>query len=190
MTRVAVGGGRYTGQSVVLVKGNSGAVPGAVVFASYAGPTSGSVSGATDQSGYVTLASTSTKKNLSSDWCFTVTDIQLTGYTFNAQLGEPYDCEGFPKGTAPLPLYSMLHQPYPNPFIASTNIEFSIPDEQHVYMIVTDMLGREVARLVDGTLRAGTNTVTFEASQLPGGLYFCRLRTSNETLVRTILLLK
>ncbi|MBE0643468.1 MAG: PKD domain-containing protein [Bacteroidetes bacterium] len=190
VTRVTVGGGKYVGQSVVLVKDNSGAVPGAVVFATYEGPTSGSVSGTTDQTGYVTLSSASTKKNLSSDWCFTVTDIQLSGHTFNDQMGEPYDCEGFPKGTAARPLHSMMHPPYPNPFFASTNIAFSIPAEQHVCLIVTDMLGREVARLVDGTVRAGANTVTFEAPQLPGGMYFCLMQTSDETQVRTMLLLK
>ena len=78
-------------------------------------------------------------------------------------------------GSAGAPLRFHLAQNYPNPFNPATNIEFTLPSASAVRLRVYNILGQEVATLVNGTLAAGTHTVRFDASKLPGGIYVCRL---------------
>ncbi|MBN1446922.1 MAG: PKD domain-containing protein, partial [Bacteroidetes bacterium] len=121
IARVTLPGNRTAAQSTMIIRNNVGVVQGAVVYASYTGPTSGTVSGTTDVSGSVMLETAGSKRDLNLDWCFTVTDIQLTGYTFNDQMGEPYFCEGSsPKRSIRPPASCLLHAPYPNPFGAGS----------------------------------------------------------------------
>lgn len=191
LSRVTLPGNKIACEDVVLIKDDVGSpASGAVVFATYTGPTSGTVSGTTGSNGEVTLQS-SKIRNPSGVWTFAVTGVQMAGMTYDptANLITTIT-EGTPKKDGEPLLSCELRQNYPNPFVASTNIEFSVPVEQHIRLIVTDMLGREVACLVDGSTRAGMNTATFDASQLPAGIYTVQLKTSDGTLVRTMLLLK
>ncbi|MDX1546052.1 MAG: T9SS type A sorting domain-containing protein, partial [Rhodothermales bacterium] len=64
---------------------------------------------------------------------------------------------------------------YPNPFNPRTTIEFALPEATPVRLAVYDVTGREVARLVDGSLDAGRHRVTFDATGLPSGIYFYRI---------------
>jgi hypothetical protein len=64
-----------------------------------------------------------------------------------------------------------MDQNYPNPFNPSTSIRYSVPERSQVRLVVTDMLGREVATLVDGAVEAGVHTAQFDAGQLPSGNY-------------------
>ncbi len=70
----------------------------------------------------------------------------------------------------------LLAQNVPNPFATSTTIRFVLPQWSHVKLTVVDVLGREVATLVDGELRAGEHTVVFSAGDLPSGVYFYRMQ--------------
>jgi len=83
-----------------------------------------------------------------------------------------------------------LFQNFPNPFNPSTNIEFSIPNNQDVQLLIYDTLGRMVGVLVDGALSRGRHVYTFDASGLSTGIYFYHLKTSNEVLTRKMLLIK
>ena len=83
-----------------------------------------------------------------------------------------------------------LYQNYPNPFNPATTIRFSLPQRSHVTLKVFDVLGREVATLVDGELNAGEHSVVYDAKDLPSGLYFYRLSSSHGTCVKSALLLK
>ncbi len=79
---------------------------------------------------------------------------------------------------------------YPNPFNPSTNIAFALPKAAKVKLIVYDMLGREVAKLVDDYLSEGYYTVKFNAENLASGMYLYTLKADNNFAVRKMLLLK
>ena len=83
-----------------------------------------------------------------------------------------------------------LYQNYPNPFNPSTAIEFRVPSYGFVSLKVYDVLGREVATLVDERLNPGTYTVTFDGSGLASGMYFYRLSTACGIFSKTMMLLK
>ena len=83
-----------------------------------------------------------------------------------------------------------LHQNYPNPFNPTTQIQFSLPGRSYVSLKVFDLLGRQVATLVDGEQKVGEHVVTFDASKLSAGSYFYRLTTQEKTVVRKMLLLR
>jgi hypothetical protein len=64
-----------------------------------------------------------------------------------------------------------LDQNYPNPFNPTTMLRYATPERSHVRLVVTDMLGRTVATLVDGVVDAGVNTAEFDARGLTSGGY-------------------
>ncbi|MFC1683101.1 SBBP repeat-containing protein [Candidatus Zixiibacteriota bacterium] len=68
-----------------------------------------------------------------------------------------------------------LQQNYPNPFNASTRIQYSVLRDGHVVIKIYDLLGAEVATLVDDHQRAGSHSVTWEARNVASGVYFCTL---------------
>lgn len=89
-----------------------------------------------------------------------------------------------------VPQSYVLKQNYPNPFNPTTNIEFSLLKAGHVSLTVYDVIGREVARLVDESKDAGNFKVTFEAKNLPSGTYFYTLRSGEFAQTKKLLILK
>jgi hypothetical protein len=79
---------------------------------------------------------------------------------------------------------------YPNPFNPTTTISFTLQDATSVELIVYDRLGREVTRLLDTNLSAGTHTAEFNAKDYPSGIYFYRIKTPERTEVRKMILSK
>ena len=71
-----------------------------------------------------------------------------------------------------------LGQNYPNPFNPSTTINFSLAVDSKVSLKIFDVLGQEVATLLNGQLAAGNQTVSFDASSLNSGVYFYRIDAS------------
>jgi len=69
-----------------------------------------------------------------------------------------------------------LAQNFPNPFNPNTTIRFDLPAPRHVTLKVFDLLGREVATLLDEQTREGEHTVRFDASRLTSGIYIYRLQ--------------
>jgi hypothetical protein len=84
----------------------------------------------------------------------------------------------------------MLRQNYPNPFNPGTQISYSIPNRNHVTLKVYDMLGHEIATLVDEELSAGTYQTHFDGSGLSSGLYYYRLVSGNYVNTKKFMLVK
>ncbi|NWF49925.1 MAG: T9SS type A sorting domain-containing protein [Ignavibacteriaceae bacterium] len=83
-----------------------------------------------------------------------------------------------------------LNQNHPNPFNPSTTISFSIPVSGYVTLKVYDMLGNEVATLVNDNLASGTHGVDFNAGNLASGVYIYRLQSGNLISTKRLILLK
>jgi hypothetical protein len=95
-----------------------------------------------------------------------------------------------PPGTENLPLKLALEQNFPNPFNPSTRIRFIVPQAGHARLAVYDLLGREVAVLLDDVREAGTHMVLFDASRLASGMYVYRLIAPAGSLTKKLLLAK
>lgn len=89
-----------------------------------------------------------------------------------------------------IPTDVRLDQNYPNPFNPTTTIRFTLPERMPVRLMVTDVIGREVARLVDDTIGAGPHSLSFDGTGLSSGVYFCRLEAPRGILVRSMLLVR
>lgn len=83
-----------------------------------------------------------------------------------------------------------LDQNYPNPFNPSTNINFSLADAAVVKMAVYNLLGQQVAVILDEFREAGLHSVTFNASDLPSGTYFYTIETPQFKQTKKMLLTK
>jgi len=89
-----------------------------------------------------------------------------------------------------LPNRYTLYQNYPNPFNPITEIGFHIAEAGHVTLNVYDILGREVATLVNERKAPGTYEAKFDGSHLASGVYFYRLSTNNFVQTRKLVLLR
>jgi len=88
------------------------------------------------------------------------------------------------------PVQFSLKQNYPNPFNPVTTISYSLPEKAQVRLIVFDVLGREVATLVNKQQESGVYNVKFDASNLNSGIYFYQLKAGNFSEVKKLSLLK
>jgi len=89
-----------------------------------------------------------------------------------------------------LPGQFALYQNFPNPFNPSTAISYRLAVASFVKLKIFDILGREVATLVDQTMTAGLHTFTWNAANLPSGSYICRLIAGNRVESKKMQLLK
>jgi hypothetical protein len=83
-----------------------------------------------------------------------------------------------------------LEQNYPNPFNPETYIRYDLPEESHVKLIIYNVLGKEIAVLVNENLNVGTYSVDWNAGDCPSGIYFYRIETENFTNTRRMVLVK
>ncbi|MBV6478798.1 MAG: hypothetical protein HGGPFJEG_01555 [Ignavibacteria bacterium] len=93
-----------------------------------------------------------------------------------------------------VPTEYALAQNYPNPFNPSTTINYELPESGQVTLRIYDLLGKEVATLVNEKLEAGRYSVTFNGSSVSGGLasgmYFYKITAGNYTAVKKMVLIK
>ena len=89
-----------------------------------------------------------------------------------------------------IPKIYSLKQNYPNPFNPNTTIEYAIPKQSNVTIIIFDLLGREVMTLVNEVKQAGNYKVKFNAYNLPSGVYIYRIKAGDFVAIKKLILLK
>lgn len=83
-----------------------------------------------------------------------------------------------------------LYQNYPNPFNPTTSIKYQVESIKHIKLVVYDIVGKEVATLVNQKQEAGTYEVMWDAGSMPSGIYYCRISADNKfyDAIKTVLL--
>lgn len=123
---------------------------------------------------------------------FTHRGLQLTGYKSSegVEYGSFNSVPTSVSEQAILPDKIMLLPNYPNPFNPSTLIGYELPESAHVRLSVYDLLGREVAVLVNEITSAGRHQAVFNGQNLSSGIYVYRLQSSEQLLTGKMLLMK
>jgi hypothetical protein len=122
--------------------------------------------------------------------------VRMTGLTRATLYGyslyefEVYGTPPASVATSAPPLSYALFQNYPNPFNPTTEIQWSINNRQSTIVKVFDMLGREVATLLNEVKEPGTYAVQFDGRGLASGTYFYRLQAGNFTATKRMVLMK
>ncbi len=93
-------------------------------------------------------------------------------------------------GDGIIPAEYSLSQNYPNPFNPETTIRFSVIEETEVSLKVFDILGREVANLVENNMQPGKYSVKFNGENLSSGIYFYRIEAGSFSAIRKMMILK
>jgi len=88
------------------------------------------------------------------------------------------------------PAHFNLNQNYPNPFNPSTTIEFQIPNSEFVTLKIYNILGEEVATLINDRLKAGNHTYSFDGSRLASGVYLYRIEAGHFQETKKMILLR
>ncbi|MDP1675306.1 MAG: VIT domain-containing protein [Bacteroidota bacterium] len=89
-----------------------------------------------------------------------------------------------------LPSSIVLYSNYPNPFNPTTTIRYEIPFKQHVTLVVHDVTGKEIVRLVDEQKESGTYTLLFNAHSLTSGVYFYTLHARSFVQTKKMIIVK
>ncbi|MDD8017019.1 MAG: T9SS type A sorting domain-containing protein [Bacteroidota bacterium] len=111
-------------------------------------------------------------------------------YTYLIHAYASFMVDGVKKSIELVPGNLSLSQNYPNPFNPSTMIKYQLPMTGYVTLKVYDMLGREVATLVNTTVTAGEHSVAFNATALNSGVYFYTLTAGNVTTSKKMVFMK
>lgn len=88
------------------------------------------------------------------------------------------------------PVQFSLEQNYPNPFNPTTQIKYSTSEDGFVSLRVYNLLGQQVAELVNRMVKSGNYNTTFDASSLASGIYYYKLQAGNNLLVKKMILIK
>jgi Secretion system C-terminal sorting domain len=108
----------------------------------------------------------------------------------NSDFGTYSPVTGITSGTNAIPKKFALSQNYPNPFNPSTKIDFDLPVGGTTSLKIYNILGQEVASLLNGYKAAGHFSVTFDASRYSSGVYIYRLQSASGFITKKMLLLK
>ncbi|GEM_PF-4222953 len=95
-----------------------------------------------------------------------------------------------PETGSAIPTEFALYDNFPNPFNPTTTIYYALPEDIHVKVAVYNVLGKEVAILADEMQSAGYKSVTFDASDLPSGVYYYRLQAGTFSEVKKMILVR
>ena len=112
----------------------------------------------------------------------------LRGMSYDDLLNAEF--EHIPCAEPYVPTSTRLFQNYPNPFNAGTKIAYEVEQPTHVRLTVFDLLGKEVAVLVEGPQNTGRHSVDFTGKGLASGVYFYQLRTTTSSMTRKLVILR
>ena len=201
-TATVRGGGSGFVEATFLIHDDAGnPIADATVDATFSGDLSGTDSGVMSADGTIVLQSDDFFAR-PSDLGVCASSVSHASLTYDpAQNTDPgYDCgTSAPSELArqldrlqvsATPTEFSISQNYPNPFNPTTVIEFSVPKSAHVSVIVYNMLGQEMARLVDEVRDAGIHTVSFDATNLSAGVYLYVMETADFSVTRRMTLMK
>jgi hypothetical protein len=99
---------------------------------------------------------------------------------------DPVSVEVLPE----IPADFVLMQNFPNPFNPSTTIQYGVPKRTQVTLTIYDVMGREIAELVNGDHEAGLYRIVWNAQGVASGIYYCRIATGEFSAVRKLILMK
>ncbi|MEN3039261.1 MAG: T9SS type A sorting domain-containing protein [Candidatus Kryptonium sp.] len=102
----------------------------------------------------------------------------------------PYTATSVEKDDDIIPSKFALYQNYPNPFNPSTKIEFEIPQREHIKLVIYDVLGREVKRVLDEEFDAGRYKVDVDLTGYSSGVYFYKIEAGKFISVKKMMLIK
>ena len=208
-TEVVRSGGSGNVEATFLIHDDLGSpVEGATVSGDFSGDLTGSDTGVTDASGIVVLVSDAitTRPDDLGICASAITHASLV-YDPAANADPGFDCgtaagpalamKGLTQGLTNNEFQQIQEIPteyaignYPNPFNPNTTIKIDLPEAGWVSVKVYNLLGQEVATLVDGHKTAGSYNVVFEAGRLSNGLYIYTLEAVGYKASKTMLLLK
>ena len=116
----------------------------------------------------------------------------LRGYYNDTQKTIVYDSFSGPIRVSDMeiPKEFILSQNYPNPFNPATTIKYQLLTSSYVFLKIYDLLGREIAELVNEYKIVGDYEVKFNAGNLPSGIYFYKLRAGNFVETKKMSLMK
>ncbi|MFK7848682.1 MAG: PKD domain-containing protein [Rhodothermales bacterium] len=204
--KVRAGGSSRQGKATISVVDDNGAkVADALVTGTFSGPIDETASDATNGQGRAVIISAATfpnKEFQNLDFC--IENITLAGFTYdpNGNADPSWDCGSSAAGVAGggrsfdqigsqgIPETFMIEQNYPNPFNPTTLINFGMPESAHVSVRVYNLLGQEVATLVNEVRDAGVHTVNFDAGELSAGVYLYVMQTADFSVTKRMTLLK
>lgn len=169
--------------TVWMVDADNAPVSGATVYVTATGPVAGSYNGVTGADGSVAFTTARTK-SCTGEWCFTVTNVTHATCDYNSAANVvtvscesghvSSDGDAIASHEAGIRQGFYLAPNYPNPFNSTTVIGFNLPKAGHARLEVFNAAGRRVAVLADKDMTAGFHRITWDASGVPSGVYFCR----------------
>ncbi|MCK4235612.1 MAG: PKD domain-containing protein, partial [Candidatus Krumholzibacteria bacterium] len=185
---------------VTIVDQDNLPIEGAVVYGFFNEPNTSINSGTTGSDGVAFIEGDKTKTPVA-DFCFEVTDVTLSGYTYDSaanvvtkacESGTVYSADAgqLVLGVEETPESYKLSQNFPNPFNPITMINFALPKSAHVRIDVFNVKGERVATLMNGTREAGYHTVEWNAAGAVSGIYFYRILSDEFTMTKKMLLLR
>jgi hypothetical protein len=144
--------------------------------------------------GYVAGFGTTTEPK---SYSFTDNNVTSGAYSYRLKqidLDGSYEYSNIVEVQVNVPLQFSLSQNYPNPFNPTTQIKYSIPEDGFVSLKVYNALGQQVAELVNGIVKAGSHSVSFNAGSAAGvlssGIYYYRMESGSRVMVKKMMLLK